>query len=882
MTYRTFWATALGMSLVASTTPIALADYVVGSGQTQTFNTAIGQSQTISDGTLVRVDGAVRAQQVRGNGQLTGNGGNLNVNAPLIIINGSVSADATQAGGNGGVLNFNTGNGVLVNNGTISARGVDGGQILFTTGSFTLGQNGVIDASGNGGRGGYIGLNASGVVDIRGKMSVSGASTNQNSNNLIEIQGAGVTIASTAVINALGDKGAVSINSTGNLSNRGTIAVDGAGSETAGSIVLTATGNIDQGGNLQSKGGPGSVSLNAGGEIAFDTGSNITVENGSFTANAGTDIVFQNSNDHVAVSANNGGSIQLVAAEDVIMDATRLEARGGTISVNANYVQLGDKSTLSTSTLDGSDAGDITINANGDINIVARTDSATLAANGGKGGNITVAAQGSLGIKATSDSPTFVIEANGENGQGGSVAVSGSQVVFQELNTANQRGFARANGTTNGGSVTVAGDTLDLTRGKIEANGANNAGDIALTTTNDMVLLDSVVEANGDNRGNVALTSTAGVVNLKNSSVGINGGALSQLTVNSGSHIIQTGGELFARGTDAAGSVNLTFANGSTANIYRVDANSSNGNAGDITITGGSMVLTQANSFVRAIGGDRAGNVTTNLTGSFNQAVGTDINTRGRTVGNASNTITLNAASITTDGQIVATGARAGDNGGTITLNATNGNLITKTNSVIAASGSPQANAVSGQGGTVTLNASKSIAVQGDLVANGNQGQNAGTINVNATTAGGNVYIINGGKLQANSLAGPQAGNGGTVNINAAQHITVTQTTADTVIEAKGNSALANTGNGGQGGNVTFNAGGTLVFSNTSGSPTRYVDVSGGTGNGAGNSGGNGGTITSTSTTLRINQNDVNAFTLKGGTGINGAVNGTDGVINLD
>ncbi|MCA9806908.1 MAG: hypothetical protein KC476_03050, partial [Cyanobacteria bacterium HKST-UBA06] len=158
------------------------------------------------------------------------------------------------------------------------------------------------------------------------------------------------------------------------------------------------------------------------------------------------------------------------------------------------------------------------------------------------------------------------------------------------------------------------------------------------------------------------------------------------------------------------------------------------------------------------------------------------------------------------------------------------------------------------------------------------------------TTAGGNVYIINGGKLKANSLAGPQAGNGGTVNINAAQHITVTQTTADTVIEAKGNSALANTGNGGQGGNVTFNAGGTLVFSNTSGSPTRYVDVSGGTGNGAGNSGGNGagnsggngGTITSTSTTLRINQNDVNAFTLKGGTGINGAVNGTDGVINLD
>ncbi len=525
-----------------------------------------------------------------------------------------------------------------------------------------------------------------------------------------------------------------------------------------GKSLLLVGGNINMdGGQLNAYGGrvelsglaaPGTVGLNVDGDKlsldfpAFSTRADISLTNGA----------------GVSVEAAGGGSIAVNARNLEVSGASVLSAGIGSGLGSVNSV-----------------AGDITLNATGEIKVVGegsyvfnRVRSQGL----GNGGNLTVNTRELL----VQDGAQVGASTYGV-GNGGNVDVSAQTVQLIGASadgqfTSSLFAITNANAIGNGGNLTIKAGSLLVRDGAQVSTGTFGAGKGGSLTVN--------ADA-------IKIIGASGLFSQQNTQSAT--GNVGDLTINTKTLLVQDGAQV-STGTFGAGEGGNLKVNADTVKVIgsnTVDGSSSKlttqnqgatGNAGDLTITTKTLLVRDgAQVGTGTFGAGKGGNLKVNAdivevigsnavdgspSGLFASADIADPDADIGATGNGGN-ITINSNELLVqDGALVFAGARAGrespSNGGDITIT-TQKLLVQKGGVGTATRGAGRGGNVSVKADTVQLNGSLNgspAGIYSDTDSTGNAGNL--TINTKTLTArdGAQVSTGTGG-----------AGKGGTLTVNA-------------------------------------------------------------------------------------------------------------------
>ncbi|BDA71796.1 hypothetical protein CAL7716_059620 [Calothrix sp. PCC 7716] len=526
----------------------------------------------------------------------------------------------------------------------------------------------------------------------------------------------------------------------------------------------------------------GNVSI-SGGELNASGG---RVELGGLAEAGNINLFFDENNLRLGFPENiNRTSISLTNQARVYVEASG----GGDITINARNIEILEGSSLSAGIGQGlgtGDAGNITMNATDAVSLVNANIFTTVQSGGvGKGGDINInAATFSLQEGAQLSASTYGI------GNAGNVTVNATGAV-QIADNAAIFSTVEAGGQGKGGNININAETFSLQNGSqlitavlgasnTQPAGRGDAGDINLKVTgfvniggtkNNLYsgILSRVETGAEGNGGNI--TIDAGSVNSQDGA-----------QISAGSRGIGNGGNVTISATGAVSLINTDI-------ISRIGAGGQ-GKGGNININAARLSLQDSTQLQTAIfsasntqeaGRGDAGNVNIKVTGEVDIAgvkngFSTGIFSRVETgtEGNGGN-ITIDAGSFKLrDGALLDASTATNYNGGNITINtnifeALTGGQITITSGDF------------GRAGKITVNATDKVLIStndpnyNDRVANfpdttGNIGASSGFF-VNSVGSGtGDIEINspkitldNQGKLQANSASG----NGGNIKLNS-------------------------------------------------------------------------------------------------------------------
>ena len=874
-----------------------------GSGGTITL--AAAQS---SDGNL-QVNGSLTA-----NGSGISAGGTINVSYsgtnPLLIgasnsadnyINGNINANSF-ASGNINISSFAPGSTTLAPlnvalTGTIAATGIAAGNVTFngqtisvigsgsgninavvnnnssagavtysvTSGNLTLGQisnasgninvtnsnsSGTITATENIASAGQLNINASGAA---------GAISVQSGNQL---SGTAVTLgAGTGGITFSGTAGISTNSSTGTAGNISVISNGGAVSFGTGSVTANATGATGNGGSITIEGlsfsDHGSVNANAtgagnGGSItveAVGSTANLAISNTTFNALSGL-----TSGNGGTVTLSAGQNLSIASSANINVNSRATNGNGGTISITNGVSTAGNLQISKTLTANGSGTGKggeilISANSNNVFLIGAASSNGTsgnLIANGGtavggSGGTISVTNRGTGGITLDSYSNISAAASSG-GGSGGSItfnANSGILTLPAGLLSVNANGP----GTYNGGSISLTGASINLSGAgtlSLEANGAGsgNGGTITVHATASSITL-------GNGNGNIALISATG------GSTGSNAGNGGSVTI--------TAAQSLTIASSATINVSPLGHNGSGGSIFLTNGSgfmyidqSLNAN-GVGTGSGGQIVISNNSSSVFLISGPSSNGVN----GIFSANAGNGIGGTGGTI--AVTNSGSGGITVLSYADIPVNAGLGGGAGGIISLNANSGVLTVPAGTMSVNANGPG----SYRGGSISLTGSYILLGPGtgqtlSLTANGFGSGNGGSIYVRTTSPSGSIILGNAaGNIASISAtggsAGSNAGNGGSIVVDAGDNLVIPSTPNIITV-----AALGNNGNGGL---IELIAGSALGSSATA---VLQVDQSINA-NGVGT--GNGGSVS-------VSYHDPTNPLIVGGSGANSFVNG--------
>ncbi|WP_019506620.1 filamentous hemagglutinin N-terminal domain-containing protein [Pleurocapsa sp. PCC 7319] len=922
------------------------------------------------DGSLSFPDGVTKANvnlsnaadvdaRGTGGGSITVNAGNLNVAAGEFrrsLIRAGIRAESTSTEAQAGDVTINVAEKITLNDSSITNRVESGavgnsGRIAINTGSIEAMSGGQVSASTFGqGDGGLVDITATGDVtfngdDLDGNPSgvasqvASDAEGNAGgvtiSTNNLTLTNGGRVFASTG---GRGNAGTVDITATGNiifagedsqgfqsgafsqvasdaegnaggvtistnnltLTNGGGISASTFGQGDAGSIDLTATGDITfDGETLDGSDSSGAFSQvnpgaegNAGG-VTIST-NNLTLTNGGRVfastggrGNAGTVDITATGN--IIFAGEDSQGFQSGAFSQVASDA---EGNAGGVTISTNNLTLTNGGGISASTFGQGDAGSIDLTATGDIIFDGETldgsdssgafsqvnsgaegnsegvtiDTASLTVtNGGQvsastfgqgnAGTVDITATGNI-IFAGEDSegiPSGAFSLVGSDAQGdaGGVTISTNNLTLRAGGRVNAgtegRGNAGSVDITATGDITFDGETLDGSDSsgafsQVGSNTEGNAGGVTISTTNLTLRAGGDVDASTfgqGNAGSVDITATGDITFDGENSQGFQSGATSLVnpgaegnaggvTISTNNLTLTKGGRVDAGtlGRGDAGTVNITatgdiiidgedlggFPSGATSLVN----SGAVGNAGGVTISTTNLTLTNGGRISASTGGrGDAGSVDLTATediifdgetldgsdssGAFSQVnSGAEGNSEGVTIDTASLTVTNGGqVSASTFGQgnagtvdLTATGditfdgedsegipsgatslvgSNAQGNAGGVTISTTN---LTLTNGgrVDASTGGR------GDAGTVNITATGDITFDGEdlggfpsgaisLVGSNAQG-NAGGVTISTN----NLTLTNGGRVDASTFG---QGDAGSVDLTATEDITI-------------------------------------------------------------------------------------------------------------
>jgi len=485
---------------------------------------------------------------------------------------------------------------------------------------------------------------------------------------------------------------------------------------------ITAPGGTIQLGGLSSN---GTIGINSDGSLNYPTGvtlSNVTLSGGA------------------TVNVASGG--------------------GGSITINANNVTLSGASSLNAGIASGlgnanAQAGDITVNATGNI---ALTDSSFLAntvadsSSMGNAGNITIQANNlSLTGGGQIDSSTY------GQGNGGNMLIKiARDVTLSGLDPSftYASGFVSAvspSAVGNAGNITITANNLSLSDGaQINSStyGRGNAGNMLIKVASDVTLSGfdpSVTYASGF----VNTVQRSGVGNAGNITIQANnlsvsgGGQISSGTFgqgNAGNVLIKVADDVHVSGVNPSG----TYPSAIVSNVQP----SGVGNAGNITlqannlsVSGGGVI--NSSTYGQGNAGNMLINVASDVTlsgfdpsGTYSSAIGGTVESSG--VGNAGN-ITIQANNLSlSDGAQISSSTDGRGNAGNVLINVAEDVHVSGVNfnstspSVIASSVDPSG---VGNAGNITIHSNNLSVSGGANISSATFGQgNAGNVLINVAS----------------------------------------------------------------------------------------------------------------------------------------------------
>jgi len=497
------------------------------------------------------------------NPEAAGNAGNINIQAgSLNLLTGSQLFSSTAGRGNSGNIN------VYVRN-----------SIVFDSADYTQTTSGIISsvADGGVGNGGDVTLDAE-SVSINNGAQLNVSTNNQgnagnvtiNARDTLSVDGA--NLGASGILNSVGEKGRgqggdISIT-TGSLlvTNGAQLNVSTNNQGNAGDVTINARDTVSvDGSNLGASGiltSVGEKGRGQGGDISITTGSLLVTNGaqlnalsknqgsaGNVNINAGERIVLSGEN------RDNGAASAVFTTVDETGDGS-----GGNINILTDSLSITEGAGLYTLTNGKGSAGDIFIEAAGNILLDGTNNQ------GGVSGlytSVTPTAEGNAGqINILTGSLTITSGAalntlTKGKGSAGNVYINARDTV--SFDGTNENGGASGIFTTvdekavgDGGDIEIETDSLSVTKGaglftltKSQGNGGN-----VIINARDTVSFDGI----NQNSGSSGIFSS---VDRTENSVGVGKGGNISITTNTFS--LSNGGGLYAltRGEGSAGNISV-------------------------------------------------------------------------------------------------------------------------------------------------------------------------------------------------------------------------------------------------------------------------------------------------------------------------------------
>ncbi|WP_155968958.1 CHAT domain-containing protein [Kamptonema formosum] len=694
--------------------------------------------------------------------------------------------------GSGGAFFQSPEGGVTVGGATDFPIGIltsGGGEIsISAAGNITIAET-VSAPSILSGDAGNITLNSTGgVIDTRaGSLNSSAA---QGNGGAVTLTASGdIKTGDISSSSDTGTGGKIALNSSGGGIDTvsGMLSSDSS-QENGGSVTLTAFGDIKAGNILSCSYGTGS-----GGDIALTSSAG-----GIDTTGAGLSSFSD---------AGNGGAVTLMAFGNIkagnILSSSYGTSSGGDIALtsSAGTINTANNSELSSTSTQGN-AGAVTLTASGDIKT---SDIRSFSWGGGSGGNIQITS-----IAGGIDTATGALKSDSNQGHGGSVTLRASG----DIKTANIESFSQGAGSGGNIELTSHAGGIDTAAGWLYSySSQGNGGSVTLTASGDIktaqiasmagfqtedvcedmtcVLNFIPLEGSTGTGGNITIESSNGAINTSAGALNTmsSGGAAGSVTIHAARHVETA--SIRSDGFSQGG--NLSIRSDSSNSIAvggNLDTYSTNGTAGDITLSSPGRITLTAN--ITSYGQTQSGDITVssasntvetnaittqsgtgpagNITINGNNIAAGNLDSIGSTgAGNievraGSNVTTLNIQSRTDEGNSGKIDVSAGSDisTGSQTTSATNGNSgnITNTAGGDVTAGNQTTSAINGNSGNITNTAGGDVTAgnQTTSATNGNSG------NI-TNTAGGNINTGN----QTSSAIGGTAGTitnsaGGSIN----------------------------------------------------------------------------------------------------------------------
>ncbi|MEH2153267.1 two-partner secretion domain-containing protein [Nostoc sp.] len=796
-----------GGSIAVTAQNVALSESsILRSGINSGLGFAGAQAGDIQLDAIDRIDitdGSFIANVVRPGG--IGNTGGINITTGWLALTGRGAAlnVGTDGQGNAGSVNINARDTVSVDGSaavfnSVGQTGVGNtGGINITTGSLALTQGFQLQAYTAGqGNAGSVSINARDTVSLDGSIVFNDVEQTGVGNT----GGINITTGSLALIggaslnastNGQGNAGSVSINAQDTVSLDGSTVLNSVGQTgvgntgginiTARALALTRGSQLNA--STDGQGNAGSVSINAQDTVSLDgivfnivgqTGvgntGGINITTGSFALTQGSQLLASTD------GQGNAGSVSINAQDTVSLDGSSVfntvaqtgVGNTGGINITTGSFVLTRGSQLLANTDGQGNAGSVSINAQDTVSLDGSSVFNTVAQTGvGNTGGINI----TTGSFVLTRGSQLLANTDGQ-GNAGSVSINAQDTVSLDgssvFNTVGQTGVGNTGGiniTTGSLALTRAGQLITSTSGQ------GNASDITINAR-DRVSIDgesldgaigsaifSRVEPNGIGRGG-NLVITTGSLFLTN------GGAVNTATDgqgNAGSVTIQAQDSIQIRGRTA---INPVIRSG----IFTTATQGSVGNGGDVTITTGSLSVSEQGQIITDVRSQgNAGNIQIQASDTVLFDRGDAINTLSEGgVGRGGNIdITGRSLSVLNNAQLSASTSGDGD-AGNITVSAdtvgvsSGGQLLTTTSS-------------NGSAGDITVNTPE-LQLSGansGLFAGTNSIGNAGNLTVQPHGDGQSVRVNlqDGAQISASTF---NRGKGGELTITAPDSITLT------------------------------------------------------------------------------------------------------------
>ncbi|BAZ12499.1 filamentous hemagglutinin outer membrane protein [Calothrix sp. NIES-4071] len=451
---------------------------------------------------------------------------------------------------------------------------------------------------------------------------------------------------------------------------------------------------------------------------------------------------------------------------------------GGNINIQAGSLSMTDNAVLSTSTAGQGNAGSISVQVKGAVDLIDNSyiDSSASSFAMGNGGNIQIKAGSLLMDRARLSASTTRTQTRGMpsgQGNGGSISVQvEGEVDLIHSSIDSIVGFGVVG---NGGNIQIMAESLSMTDEAIVSTrieGQGNAGNISVQVEDEVSLTTSYINSFVNFLGkNFSAVGKGGDIQIKAGSLTMN--ADPRLRTMSGASISAS-----TLGTGNAGSISMQVEDkvslsGNSFISSDVGYNAL-GNGGDINIKARSLSMTDGTGLTsRTEGKGNAGDIFVQVENEVslkNNSIDSNVSTPSA-VGDAGN-IQIKARSILmTDGAKLNTSTQGQGDAGNIEINADDSVSISGFNPEVKllSSGlftSTEERAI-GQGGDISITTGILRLSDGAVLnARTRNDASGGNITVKTNT----LDLIGGGQILTSTFSSGSAGN---ITVNASDHVNI-------------------------------------------------------------------------------------------------------------